>query len=813
MFFKKYLCKPKLTKLKTHYTILLTGLLTCSLGMTPLVTYAAGSEYPALIYHVHTGDSQNGGGCYTKEVFHEHIDSCYNTYECSWHFSNHYNKWDFINDYTLVFVSDCGQTHEQQGDLGDPCSTPNHGTHNDLICTHTGEIDHYDLDCGYNTTTPVGLLNVIKSSDDWCQELQLYIGHNGPSVTSSSPYSVNGEATSGTYTINSNGTYTIHMETDANSFVPDISVPVSNIDNTAPTLAYMVDNTEWTRNDIHAIITATDLQPDGSCGCGNITYSYDDGITWHDYNNYTYTTNGNHTVYVRDQLGNTSQCSINIENIDREAPNVIVNYDKTPNIATVEISLVADDIGCGLPNEAYSFDGGKTWSDKSTKEIKENGLVEIVVRDNLDNTTKENIQISNIDSYAPQFNVLITPNEWTNQEVEVVIEANDINPDGSNGCGIADQGYSFDGGQSWSSQSSMIISDNSTLNILVRDKNDNSSCETHEIGNIDKVAPEVSLSYTLSEDRHEATLVVSATDSASGLTDTPYKWDAGNYSDVHTCTVNENDHYTVSVRDRAGNIAVKGIDIEDIEIPLPPVPAPDPIPEPEPAPEPDVDPIIDNLPQESPFPVVDPVITDSPITPDTPEPEIDPSPVINPIPKITPVPDPVPSKPSTPGKPVKDPEIVDAEPTPVITPVVIERTIEEQPISSPKIMDTSNLPPIEEDNSSTFLSVLLVILLGLLLGALILGLLFALSRMIIVYCRLGNKKTKFVGIAFAHKHKDAFETNISQSVIDACDSNNLELRFTMAFIYLHSEEDVSIYLPDKQSFIVRPDTKVSISFN
>lgn len=814
MFLYNKLCKPFSNK--STAVMLSIGLLGSTLNAGSMPALAAPVTYNEYIYHIHSGDSDSGGGCYTVPVLHEHADECYRTYECKWELRNYYNRWDEINDYTLVFVSDCGETHEQQGALGDRCALSDHVSHTDLICSHTGEIDHYDLGCGLDPSVFVGSFAAVTDTDNWAKSVTMFMAHSGlVNVDSASAYSVNGNPVDGNYiNITSNGEYTVHLNHDSSSRVSDITVPISNIDCTAPVITCTPDTTEWTTDNIIVTTTASDLQPDGSNGCGQISYSYNGGSSWTESSVREYDKNGEYTIMVRDMLENTSQTTFNIRNIDREAPTVSISYDDTPNVSSVMVSVDASDTmsdgseGCGLPDQAYSYDNGNSWTNENTYIASENGLLEIRVRDNLGNQIKESIFIANIDDTAPEYETRISPEGWTNQPVTVEIIANDINPDGSEGSGIPTEGYSYDGGVTWTDEASKVVSDNTNLEIAVRDNAGNINTSECTIETIDTEAPSVALCYALSGNSTEACLKVVASDSGSGLTDTPYKWNASDYSASDTLTVNENRLYTVSVRDKAGNIAVKGIEVEGIVKPIANRPVLDPLPMDEPEEEiSNTDPAPEPAPAD--IPETNPVQPPADNPDDIPQPVSD-NPEVLPAPKITP--QPMVSSPSGPAAPATTPDTDEEYALPQITPVVINKTIEDEPVAAPKVMDTSDLPAKEANSSSDIFYILGLIFLLLLLAALIIGLLFALSRAILIYCNLGNKKEKFVGLTFAKKSKDAFAANISQSVINSCDTTLLNLKFTMAFIYLHSEEDVTVYLPDKQSFIVKPDTSVAISF-
>lgn len=100
--------------------------------------------------------------------------------------------------------------------------------------------------------------------------------------------------------------------------------------------------------------------------------------------------------------------SIEVKNIDRTAPAIReVLYGTETEAEQNGIRVTAEDVqpdgskGSGLPREAYSFDGGKTWTADREYTVKENGTVEIAVRDICGNVSGESITINNIRKEKP----------------------------------------------------------------------------------------------------------------------------------------------------------------------------------------------------------------------------------------------------------------------------------------------------------------------------------------------------------------------------------------------------------------------------
>lgn len=96
-------------------------------------------------YHVHSGSSADGSGCYTKAEYHKHSDSCYveggHSDSCLYHMEFH--------DY------DCGSVHDWDGD-GHGCDgyqVYDCGGHRELICKATDAVTGYSLNCGMTEET------------------------------------------------------------------------------------------------------------------------------------------------------------------------------------------------------------------------------------------------------------------------------------------------------------------------------------------------------------------------------------------------------------------------------------------------------------------------------------------------------------------------------------------------------------------------------------------------------------------------------------------------------------------------------------
>lgn len=139
--------------------------------------------------------------------------------------------------------------------------------------------------------------------------------------------------------------------------------------------------------------------------------------------------------------------------------------------------------GVGLADQAYSFDGGENWQESNQKTFSENSRIRIKVKDKAGNITGSEVNITKIDKIAPTIlGIEGNPTEWTENEVTIKINAID-----SEGVGLADKAYSFDGGKSWQESNQKTFKENTVINIKVKDKLENIQQTTVNITNIVKL--------------------------------------------------------------------------------------------------------------------------------------------------------------------------------------------------------------------------------------------------------------------------------------------------------------------------------------
>ena len=221
-------------------------------------------------------------------------------------------------------------------------------------------------------------------------------------------------------------------------------------------------------------------------------YSFDGGKTWSDTDTKVFTKNQVVNIQVRDKVGNIYETSVTISKIDKILPTVDITgnpADWTKNDVTLTITASDAESGLNTAQGAYSFDGGTTWSNTTSKVYTKNtnGII-IKVRDVAGNITTNTLNITKIDKDAPTISSVVkNPDTWTTGNVTLIVTATDA------GCGLHDTPYSFDGGKTWQKEATKVY-DRITYDIVikVRDKVGNTTTySTIDIVRIDKTVPTI----------------------------------------------------------------------------------------------------------------------------------------------------------------------------------------------------------------------------------------------------------------------------------------------------------------------------------
>lgn len=294
------------------------------------------------------------------------------------------------------------------------------------------------------------------------------------------------------------------------------------------------------------------------------------------------TENGTAQVVVTDDYGKefTSDV-ITIDNIDK-VPSVI---EASLNDNNNKILIHATDELSGIASLTYAFAdiGSETTelSDERTicslsshtlevnREIKVegNGLYRLFAYDNAGNVSNIDVLVENaatdkIDDNYVTSHIEFGTSGYTNENVTITVNIPDKDL-------LAENPYSWDGGETWSNENSYEATDNGTYEVLVKDKYGNVYTGTAIVANIDRVDPTVSLF----QNGNKLVITVGDNTKIDKVTmfrpDDRYEETLKSYEkksiyDKITIELDKNGTYTVCVYDTAGNVNQREIGIEGI---------------------------------------------------------------------------------------------------------------------------------------------------------------------------------------------------------------------------------------------------------
>lgn len=224
----------------------------------------------------------------------------------------------------------------------------------------------------------------------------------------------------------------------------------------------------------------------------------------------------------------------------------------------IEAGVTIHNNSLTMSAQPYSWDGQSSWTTESTKQVSDNGTYSVYAKSNDGTVIAESIVVNNIDRTGPVLGTVEkNMSEWTNQDVLISLYAEDLQPDGSKGCGVAEAPYSYDGGTTYVVDNTLTVSANGIYDVQLIDLLGNVGNTCIEINNIDKEAPAVIEISQVNEGWQSKSVfmkvVAEDVPDGSGLHNAPYSMDGINWQETPEFIFTENGTYTVYVRDVAGN--------------------------------------------------------------------------------------------------------------------------------------------------------------------------------------------------------------------------------------------------------------------
>lgn len=326
-----------------------------------------------------------------------------------------------------------------------------------------------------------------------------------------SPVTITNNEGSNQMNFTENGTFEFTFQ-DAVGHVGTATAVVSNIDKESPTATCVYSETEKTNQPVEVTITPVDNSGE------EVMILNNSGKL-----NYTFTENGSFTFRLRDQAGNESDYTVEVDYIDTSEPGGYVTYDKTGRtkddvVATVhfnDILLEPVTITNNGGQEDYTFT--------------ENGIFDYEYRDSAGNTGRIRATVDWMDKVAPKAIVQPSTVKPTNQNV-VLSLVTEVDAIVTNNEGMK----------------TITASENGTYTFHVADPVGNVTVISYEVTNIDRVAPIPSVYYSA---KKLTNLDVVATVSADEAIKVLNNYGSRDY--VFT----RNGEYTFDIADEAGNTA------------------------------------------------------------------------------------------------------------------------------------------------------------------------------------------------------------------------------------------------------------------
>ena len=340
----------------------------------------------------------------------------------------------------------------------------------------------------------------------------------------------------------------------------NMSVPVTvyfnvNKDVTAPTGTHSINPTNWTNGDVTITLNTTDdmsgvkriKKPDGS-------YTYSVSTI------YVVPANGSYTFVLEDNVGNTRNYTVTINNIDKTAPTGSLSHSPTNWVNTdVKIHWSVADANSGV-KQIKLPDGTIKTTATGDYTVSQNGTYTFVVYDVAGNTLTLQETVTNIDKTLPTGSLSHNPTDWVIDYVKIHWTASD-SQSGFNRVVLPD------GTSTTNASGDFTVTDNGTYTFTLYDNVGNSRILTENINNIDKIMPEGVLS--LQENRltdEKIKISWKAFDLQSGFSKILLPDSTFSTNTTGEFTVAQMGDYSFVIYDRVGNTRELSINVSNVDM-------------------------------------------------------------------------------------------------------------------------------------------------------------------------------------------------------------------------------------------------------
>ena len=285
------------------------------------------------------------------------------------------------------------------------------------------------------------------------------------------------------------------------------------VDTTPPTCNIEGNIANYTNSNVTLKVVGTDEHS------GGVTYSWD-GTTYGSAQIKEITANGKYTAYTKDKLGNTSNCSLDIDKIDKTKPTVTFETNGNNTYAKSQSTKVTvTDTQSGISTLKYQWTNSTTQPAASTFTntfasgdtlTKSDGTGDyylwILAIDNAGNQIITKSNIFKLDNTNPTCTVDVTPTSWTTSATLKITAT-----DGHSGIST----YSFDR-ENYTTTNTKTINNNDTYIAYIKDKAGNIGKCSKEVTNIDITKP-IATIKTKTKTSKSITVTGTCTDNESGI--------------------------------------------------------------------------------------------------------------------------------------------------------------------------------------------------------------------------------------------------------------------------------------------------------
>ncbi len=406
--------------------------------------------------------------------------------------------------------------------------------------------------------------DIVLSTTDWVKDKVTVTVNANDGGTGVAAYKLNNNdwQTANEFEITENGTYTVYAKDAVCNESAGTSFTVENIDKTGPEVTLAIDPNTWTNSTVKIIATANDDES----GLAEKAYKFDNG-DWNDLSKFEVKDSEEHTVTVRDKVGNETTKKIKADKYDDVKPIIsgitVIGFGIenpkyiSPYIKYKFIVNATDNNGI----LEYSKDG-ENWQEKNEFEIKGGGVYTFYAKDLAGNVSEVYELSLRTDSTPPEIKS-ITPDPSTsaptNQKIKLNIDAVDTE------SGLHDKKpYRLDKNGEWTNE--IIIEDSEEHVIYVRDNtlggdDANISSQKYQATNFCDKKPTIeNVALSTGEWTNGAvTFTVEATgtvnDADRKFEVVKYQMDDGEWQDSNVFTVNDCKEHSFAVKDEAGNVS------------------------------------------------------------------------------------------------------------------------------------------------------------------------------------------------------------------------------------------------------------------